>query len=380
MKKKVLLTICATAVLMAASCSDDNGVKNEDITDKAYQEIIDQYLTATIAPTYRNLSANAEVLVERLEDFRDSRTDAALAAACESFLEARAWWERSEAFLFGPAGDFGIDPHIDSWPLDRAALDTQLANTAQLAFMAGDDGDVWAGSHLGPELLGFHGIEYIIFADGQPRKSAQVTDAEITYAIAIAGDLRNKVWQLELSWIGEDAAEDAIVEKIADLEWPCTVAGTSYAQNMRRAGSAGSVYRSFADAVQAIADGCATIADEVGASKIGKPHSGEDPNYIESPYSHKSITDFHDNMVSIENAYMGGIEGRRNEARSLHAHIKSIDSDLDSRCVAAIAEAKAKINAMKAPFVNNYTDASADAAAQACLALQEILLEVKAQL
>ena len=34
-------------------------------------------------------------------------------ATCETFLEARAWWEKSEAFLYGAATDFGIDPHIE---------------------------------------------------------------------------------------------------------------------------------------------------------------------------------------------------------------------------------------------------------------------------
>ena len=64
-------------------------------------------------------------------------------------------------------------------------------------------------------------------------------------------------------------------------------------------------------AMEAIIDGCKTIADEVGTMKIGKPYSGEDPNYIESPYSHKSIQDFYDNIISIQSVYMGGIEGNR---------------------------------------------------------------------
>ncbi len=53
-------------------------------------------------------------------------------------------------------------------------------------------------------------------------------------------------------------------------------------KNMLNAGKAGSTYASWTLAMQAIIDGY-MIADEVGTSKIGKPYSGADPAYIESP-------------------------------------------------------------------------------------------------
>ena len=129
--------------------------------------------------------------------------------------------------------------------------------------------------------------------------------------------------------------------------------------------------------MEAIVDGCIDITDEVGTMKIGKPYSGEDVNYIESPYSHKSITDFYDNMVSVENAYMGGIEGRRNEARSLHAYFAAENPDLDKKCTEAIDKAKRSIAAMAAPFVKNFSDPSAKAASDACSELADVLTEVK---
>jgi hypothetical protein len=204
----------------------------------------------------------------------------------------------------------------------------------------------------------------------------------LTYAIAVAGDLRNKCYQLEISWAGEDNVSADRAQKMEDLEWNYTVNGssTSYGENMLNAGNAGSTFRSWVDAIQQIIDGCSDIADEVGTSKIGKPHSGEDPNYIESPYSQKSITDFHDNIVSIENVYMGGVEGRRDESKSIHAYIKSVNADLDTRCTQAISDAQAAILGMKAPFVLNYTDASCTTAINACRDLVDVLAEVKSQL
>lgn len=42
-------------------------------------------------------------------------------------------------------------------------------NTEQVEAMGGEDGDIYAGEKLGNSLLGFHGIEYILFEDGSPK-------------------------------------------------------------------------------------------------------------------------------------------------------------------------------------------------------------------
>lgn len=381
MKKKLYFLAVAALLLTGCSDSKDSPVDYTNEKDEAFAKIAQQYVDNTVIATYGNLAESADRLVADLNALRADKTDANVQAACKSFLEARAWWEKSEAFLFGPAGDFGIDPHIDTWPLDIDGLTSEMNNSAHIAAMSAEDGDIWAGSHLGPELLGFHGIEYIIFADGQPRAAASIPDNQIIYACAVAGDLRNCSYQLHVSWAGEDNVPAHQAEKINDLEWNCTVSGTglSYRENMLNAGKGGSIYRSMTDAMQAIADGCASIADEVGTQKIGKPHTGEDSNYIESPYSHKSIVDFYDNVTSIENAYMGGIEGRRNTAASLHAYLEKANPELDARCVKAIENAHKAINSMAAPFVLNYRDASAGKAIEALRELEEVLTEVKAE-
>lgn len=387
MNKKIMPFALIGALSLAfCSCSDDNndddGGNVTTTKNETFQAIAEQYLSSTVNYTYKNLADNAEQLVTDLKNIQANPSDANVQKACTTFLTARAWWEKSEAFLFGPASDFGIDPHIDSWPLDLDGLLDEMSNSNHIASMQAEDADEWAGSHLGAELLGFHGIEYIIFSDGAPRTIATIPADRLTYAIAVAGDLRNKCYQLEISWAGEDNVSADRAQKMEDLEWNYTVNGSSssYGENMLNAGNAGSTFRSWVDALQQIIDGCSDIADEVGTSKIGKPHSGEDPNYIESPYSQKSITDFHDNIVSIENVYMGGVEGRRDESKSIHAYIKSVNADLDTRCTQAISYAQTAILGMKAPFVLNYTDASCTTAINACRDLVDVLAEVKSQL
>jgi len=373
-RNRFLMAIVAISLLGLFSCN-----KNEvdDVNETVMAGVAQQYVEHTVVPTYTQLAAATEQLVVDLRQLKSNPSQAAVETACTTFLTARAWWEKSEAFLFGAASDFGIDPHIDSWPLDADGFNTMMSNSAQIAAMDSEEGDEYAGNYLGASLLGFHGIEYILFRDGQPKPVAEITNDMLIYAVAVAGDLRNRCYQLEVSWAGSKAPASHI-EKLDQLELPYTVSGgdNSYGQNMLNAGKAGSTYSSMMNVMMTILDGCATIADEVGTSKIGKPYNGEDPDYIESPYSHKSIVDFHDNIISIQNAYMGGVQGERESSKSLHSFISSISPDLDAKVISAIDNALSAIDAMPAPFVENYTDSRNGTASDACIRLDNALSEV----
>ena len=380
--KKILkgMAFVALAAALACACKPDNNGDNAmSEEEKALKAVVEQYVPGVIYEIYGNLADETETLWKQLVALRDasSPSQADIDKACATFLEAREWWEKSEAFLFGAATTFGIDPHIDSWPLDVAAFNTMMSNTAQIQAMDSEDGDVYAGEQLGNALLGFHGIEYILFNNGQVKNASEISDLEMIYAIAVAGDLRNRCFQLEVSWIGDKAAQSHR-DKVEELELNSTVNGGSYSygDNLKKAGNPGSTYASSVSGLMAIVDGCKTIADEVGTSKIGKPYNGEDPNYIESPYSQKSINDFYDNILSIQNAYYGGIEGQRNDKLSLHAYVKKMDNKLDNEVEEAINTALTKINAMPRPFVNNYTNPKNAEAIEACQALDEVLSKV----
>ena len=115
------------------------------------------------------------------------------------------------------------------------------------------------------------------------------------------------------------------------------------------------------EAAEEIIQGCIDIADEVGNTKIGRPHSGsslEDKNYIESPYSLNSIEDFVDNIISIRNAYCGTNAGDA----SVSDYVKSVDKDLDTELRRAIDEAIAAISAIPEPFAKTAGGAEAERA------------------
>ncbi len=374
--KLAMTTFVAATTLCFASCKDENTTNNAS-SDENAATIAAQFVDHTVAPTYTALAAATETLADQLAALKANPTQSGLQAACDKFLEARAWWEKSEAFLFGAAGDYGVDPHIDSWPLDEDAFNTLMNSPAMIQALDAEDGDVVAGERLGNALLGFHGIEFILFRNGQPRNVSDITADQWIYVVAVSGDLRNRCYQLEVGWLGDNAPASHIA-KLDDLEMAYTVAGSdnSYGDNMKNAGQAGSTYASRTAALVAIVQGCVDIADEVGSSKIYAAWHGEDITYIESPYSYMSIVDFENNIRSIQNVWMGGVDGQRDNSKSLHNYVGAINADLDAKVITKIDNALAKIQAMPAPFALHYSDARNGEAVEACSELSETLDEV----
>jgi predicted lipoprotein len=362
MKQKFSLYLLCAALSVGGfiSCSDDD-VDPFSEKEEALAPVIPQYVNHTIISTYHSLAEATVDLYEAVSTLKANKTTANLQAATDAWFTTRTFWELSEAFLYGPASDFGIDPHIDTWPLDEPAFSSTLGNAAFINSMNAADGDIWAADHLGSSLLGFHGIEYILFRDGKPKAIGDITANELIYATAVAGDLRNQCARLETAWADEDE-----------------ISGRSYGEEMLNAGKAGSSYRTVTHAATTLVQGCIDIADEVGEVKIGTAYGKDDVNYIESPYSFNSKVDFIDNIKGIENAYLGGIEGHR--GASISQYIKDKNAALDTEVKAAIVNAIAKIDAIPYPFAIHYASAEAGVAIGACQALSSSLSKVKAEL
>ena len=361
MKKffKIAMMFVAACTLSTGlvACGDDDDDNTTDPnalneTELSIQQVTKQYLENVVFTTYTNLANATDDLYEQLDDakvkFRaGTLTQGDIDQICAKFLEARTYWEASEAFLYGPATTFGIDPHIDTWPLDLDALAVSLSNSAQVAMLDnGDDGIAYASAKLGQELLGFHGIEFIIFRDGKNRTLASLKanetdeafegktvsgEQELVYAVAVAGDLRDKCFQLEVAWRGESAAK-AHQERVEECEFETQVGDFYYGENMLNAKKAGSTYATWQAVLIAIFDsGCSNICAEVANTKIGNAWSGEDVNYIESPYSKKSFEDFYENISSIKNSLYGGINLSSANANSLLSLVQKKDAALATK-------------------------------------------------
>lgn len=381
-----LCLACAVTLGMGlTSCNDDNNdsvTSDGDAKELALKNAVEPFVNNTVIPTYRNMADAALELYKKCQTIEahfdaGTLTEADIASAGESWNEARKYWELSEAFLFGAATDYNIDPHIDSWPLDKVSMDAMLNNEGQMAQMSPE----YVSNNLGYGLLGFHAVEYLLFelsADGYQSHthSTSYTKQELVYLTAVAGDLSLQCTRLEASWAGLDNVSAEKQQMLADAELEPT---RNYGESMLQAGQGGSMYKNYQDAAEEIIQGCIDIADEVGAQKIGRPNgaaSEEDMNYIESPYSLNSIVDFRDNIVSIRNAYAGSNEGDA----SISDYIKSVNPELDTRVRSAIEASIEAIEAIPEPFAKTATGPEATRAIEVIAELSRTLSEVSTQL
>jgi uncharacterized iron-regulated protein len=331
-----------------------------------------------VVPTYKALADTSKLLYEALTALKDAKTQVNAQKAALMWKRSRAWWEMSEAFLFGPATVFGIDPHIDTWPIALDELESTLSDQSKISAMSAANGDIYAGNHNSDGLLGFHAIEYILFRDGNVRQVDAITNDELIMAVAVAGDLRNHCYLLEAGWAGINNIDASKKSKLLTLDLDVIGFDTlhSYGKYMKTAGAGNQKYSSYLDAVQTIIDGCIDIADEVGEMKIGQPHTGEDINNIESPYSYNSRRDFIDNIISIQNSYFGGINAA-DRASSLHTWVSSRDISIDEEVTSAINRAITAIDAIPQPFALNLTSNKCAQAMEACEAVSEAFNKVR---
>ncbi len=161
--KSLKLTLMAAAVAGAlCSCSDDTDSSIDFVADRneALAPAVACYVNNTVVPTYHNLATEAIELADICAQMKEAATAAELQSLIEragiKWKEARTHWELSEAFLFGAAADYNIDPHIDSWPLDYDQLDRTLRTQTMMDKLDQNDDDAIAS--LGYSLLGFHAL------------------------------------------------------------------------------------------------------------------------------------------------------------------------------------------------------------------------------
>lgn len=354
-----MLFMGALAVTSFTACSDDDdditlgGDKDNPTVGNQWTgvqaemwEVANQYVNQVVFPTYKNLAASADVLYEQAVTMQQKHdagtlTDADVKAACEAFKAAREYWEKSEAFLYGAATDYNLDPHMDSWPLDQGQMADFLSNPTMVAGLYSDDPIAFVNQNNAnfDTALGFHGLEFVLFRDGAPRKAAvydgiedhpsfanvtvQCAD-ELAFLVAVAGDVRDNCYRLEVSWLGlqADATHQARVAQLGVKTHALDDNGYYYGADMLLAGTDGSSYASINAALVTLVgpSGCGNIANEVASQKIGQAYRvatgapSLDPNepdaidYIESPYSKRSYIDYRDNIYSIKNSLYGNID------------------------------------------------------------------------
>ena len=128
-------------------------------SDELLNGVVNTYVDDVVLPTYLDLKNAAAELYAAVTALAKNPTNAAFESVAEQWIVSRAPWEKSEAFLFGPVADKGLDPNMDSWPLDATAivniLNTYDENSSSIADAQ--------------NVRGFHTLEFLLFKDGKAR-------------------------------------------------------------------------------------------------------------------------------------------------------------------------------------------------------------------
>ncbi|WP_224245859.1 imelysin family protein [Hyalangium gracile] len=336
-------SLLLTGALALASCGDDDD--NGPTQPTFDSEIITHFADDVVVPTYQNLATRLTELDSAVNALATQPTAARLTAAQDAWFAARVPWEQSEGFLFGPVDSFGYDPALDSWPVNRSDLDAVLASS-----------DAFTPTYvatLQETQKGFHTVEYLIFGDGRTKKAEDFTQREFDYLKAISAELKNIGSALADSWTKAQNGRQPYRDVLA---------------NAGQAGNSG--YPSVESAAQEMVGGIINILDEVANGKIADPYDAKDPQLVESQFAYNSLSDFTNNIRSVENVYLGHLPGQTAKGRSLAVLVKDENAELDARIRQEIADSIAALARIPEPFRASITDpASADEieAAQAAI-------------
>lgn len=272
MLKTTLSLLIAVSLMTLIACNDDPADQTKEFGPQ-----LENIAQDVILSTYEQLHHKTVSLATSLTVLHADQTAGNLALAREAWRSARQPWEQSEGFLFGPVDQQGIDPAIDSWPVNETDLDAVLNSSATLnkSYIDGLDGT----------LKGFHTLEYLLFGENGNKQITDFNARQFEYLMACSESLVGATTQLFESW---NPADDNFIANIID------------------AGKSGqSIYPSQKSALQEIVNGMIVIADEVGNGKINDPFSQQDLTLEESRFSANSKQDFADNIRSIRNIYAG---------------------------------------------------------------------------
>ena len=326
LKPRIRLLIFIPVLLswVVQSCGGVHGetrVKTNDVLrDLAFFVILD---------TYQQLEQRGQNLQSAIEALAENITPENVTAARQAWRATRQPWESSEGFLIGPVETDGIDPSIDSWPVDTTGIQAVLASNNDLTpeFVSFLDGT----------LKGYHTIEYILFTNGGDSASAE----------AVAGYLNSnpKAVQFLHSLIVD------FNEQVSSLVFSWTPGEGGYADELANAGQGSAVYPTLKAGLTEVVNGILGIAEEVGNEKLNVPFSEQNPVFVESRFSSNSITDFINNITSIEKIYFG-----LNGGLALDDIVEDINAPVNDDVQNAINEAIDAIHEIPEPYNESLLD------------------------
>lgn len=139
-------------------------------TDAVLDPVVNNIVDAVIVPTSKDLRDLVNEMHNLVIAFQQNPSSRGFAQLGQAWIAARQPWESFEAFLWGPVADDGLDPNMDSWPLDRDGIVNLLASQRwnEMSW-TGDFDEEDEKISAAQNLRGFHTMEFLIFKNGETR-------------------------------------------------------------------------------------------------------------------------------------------------------------------------------------------------------------------
>jgi putative iron-regulated protein len=296
---------------------------------------------ALVHETYAAAHAAAVGMQEAIGALLDAPSTETLAAARAAWIEARAAYMPTEAFLFyaGPVdGEGGPVKRLNAWPLNEAFID-YVEGQPHSGFINDPSVPITRASIVGMDqtanpynvTTGWHAIEFLLWGEDRAADGSGArpytdysggqgnSDRRREYLAIVTQLLVNDLRSLVAQW-----APGANNYRAAVL-----------AMDQRNA-----IGRAF--------NGMAVLAGyEVGLKRIGAGLR-RGFGYEQSRYSDNSAADNVNDVRGIANVYFGRAAGA--DGAGFDALLAGIDPALNDRVVAAIARAQAAVAALDEPF------------------------------
>jgi predicted lipoprotein len=332
---RVLPALC---ILTFAWGCQKPGEAGDEETAAAYTEadlgLLKNFTDDVVLVVYHDMESKSLALKDALITLRDNPSEQALQKSREAWLSVRTPWEQSEGFLTGPVDSQGLDPAMDTWPVQPNEINDEIAKV--------EGNRLRDLSQVGVSAKGFHAIEFLLFGEEGSKTLATQTAAERSYLVSLAGSVHDVIAVLLSSW--EESFED----------------GPSYRERLLNSGVADNgAFATSRAAIDDVVEKLSGIADEVGTVKIGGPH-GDKRAPIESEYSDNSLRDFEDNIRGLRFVYQGSTTGAVHPS-SIKSRVTAKDPALDARIEQLIDDAIAAIQRIPAPFRTSAASPAADA-------------------
>jgi putative iron-regulated protein len=297
-------------------------------------QILSDFTDKVVIPNNNLFAERAKALAQAIDGMVKSPNGETLKASQNAWIAARAAWEQTECFGFGPADSLGYDGSLDTWPINETDFKAMLKSDKPMT--------PESVSKMKETEKGFHVMEYLLFGNAKSRKPTDLGQRDLKY----------------LQFLGADFAKVA-----SDLatSWSKGVEGKpAYREVMATAGaSSNKTYPTIQAGAEEMVQGMLDSLDEVANEKIGKTFEKKDPKLAESRFSFNTLMDMKSNLQGSQNLYLGSFPDANTSGKSLSAFVAQAKPDLDSKVKAEFKAAMDAMDRIPAPFEKAILDPKA---------------------